>query len=114
VLVISNLIPSFILTLSLQVNYSFYMWKTKNEVDKPWKFSTVRVLVVDEGSLVSVGIFKSVLQLLCKHSKLSKLIILGELDGRESAHSVNRAAGAAVDVSLAFALLAVGSFSHSP
>lgn len=62
-----------------QVNYSFYMWKTKNEVDKPWKFSTVRVLVVDEGSLVSVGIFKSVLQLLCKHSKLSKLIILGDV-----------------------------------
>ncbi|XP_029398311.1 DNA helicase B isoform X3 [Mus pahari] len=63
-----------------QVNYSFYMWKMKNEVDKPWKFSTVRVLVVDEGSLVSVGIFKSVLKLLCEHhSKLSKLIILGDV-----------------------------------
>ncbi|GAB1295609.1 DNA helicase B [Apodemus speciosus] len=61
-----------------QVNYSFYMWK-KNEVDKPWKFSTVRVLVVDEGSLVSVGIFKSVLKLLCEHSKLSKLVILGDI-----------------------------------
>ncbi|XP_028614967.1 DNA helicase B [Grammomys surdaster] len=61
-----------------QVNYSFYMWK-KNEVDKPWKFSTVRVLVVDEGSLVSVGIFKSVLKLLCEHAKLSKLIILGDI-----------------------------------
>lgn len=61
-----------------QVNYSFYMWK-KNKVDKPWKFSTVRVLVVDEGSLVSVGIFKSVLKLLCEHSKLSKLVILGDI-----------------------------------
>lgn len=61
-----------------QVNYSFYMWK-KNEADKPWKFSTVRVLVVDEGSLVSVAIFKSVLKLLREHSKLSKLVILGDV-----------------------------------
>ncbi|KAH0515360.1 DNA helicase B [Microtus ochrogaster] len=61
-----------------QVNYSFYYWK-KFKADKPWKFSTVRVLVVDEGSLVSVGIFKSVLKLLCEHAKLSKLIILGDI-----------------------------------
>lgn len=47
--------------------------------DMPWKFSSVRVLVVDEGSLVSVGIFKSVLNLLCERSQLSKLIILGKL-----------------------------------
>ncbi|XP_008566056.1 PREDICTED: DNA helicase B, partial [Galeopterus variegatus] len=60
-----------------QVNYSFYLWKKKMMTKgKPWKFSSVRVLVVDEGSLVSVGIFKSVLNLLCEHSKLSKLIIL--------------------------------------
>lgn len=39
----------------------------------------MRVLVVDEGSLVSVLIFKSVLNLLLEHSKLSKLIILGKL-----------------------------------
>ena len=45
----------------------------------PWKFSSVRVLVVDEGSLVSVRIFKSVLNLLCEHSQLSKLIVLGKL-----------------------------------
>ncbi|XP_075407439.1 DNA helicase B [Tenrec ecaudatus] len=63
-----------------QVNYSFYLWK-KNKTTKniPWKFSSIRVLVVDEGSLVSVGIFKSVLNLLCEHSKLSKLIILGDI-----------------------------------
>lgn len=34
---------------------------------------------MDEGSLVSVRIFKSVLKLLCEHSKLSKLIILGDI-----------------------------------
>ncbi|XP_006859673.1 PREDICTED: DNA helicase B [Chrysochloris asiatica] len=63
-----------------QVNYSFYLWeKHKMAKEKPWKFSSVRVLVVDEGSLVSVGIFKSVLNLLCEHSKLSKLIVLGDI-----------------------------------
>ncbi|XP_049638747.1 DNA helicase B [Suncus etruscus] len=65
-----------------QVNYSFYLWKTKvgiKDNNKPWKFASVRVLVMDEGSLVSVRIFKSVLNLLCEHSKLSKLIILGDI-----------------------------------
>ncbi|XP_053410770.1 DNA helicase B isoform X2 [Nycticebus coucang] len=61
-----------------QVNYSFYLWRSKM-VNKPWRFSSVRVLVVDEGSLVSVGIFKSVLNLLCEHSKLKKLIVLGDI-----------------------------------
>ncbi|XP_054436041.1 DNA helicase B [Pteronotus mesoamericanus] len=62
-----------------QVNYSFYLWKKIMNMSSPWKFSSVRVLVVDEGSLVSVGIFKSVLNLLLEHSKLSKLIILGDI-----------------------------------
>ncbi|XP_060050960.1 DNA helicase B isoform X2 [Erinaceus europaeus] len=63
-----------------QVNYSYYSWKEKSSTkDKPWKFSSIRVLVVDEGSLVSVGILRSVLRLLCEHSKLSKLIILGDI-----------------------------------
>ncbi|XP_032710778.1 DNA helicase B isoform X2 [Lontra canadensis] len=63
-----------------QVNYSFYLWEKKSPAkNRPWKFSSVRVLVVDEGSLVSVRIFKSVLKLLCEHSKLSKLIILGDI-----------------------------------
>lgn len=42
-----------------------------------WKFSTVRVLVVDEGSLVSVQILHSILSLLTKHADLQKFIILG-------------------------------------
>uniref|UniRef100_A0A8C7B208 DNA helicase B n=1 Tax=Neovison vison TaxID=452646 RepID=A0A8C7B208_NEOVI len=63
-----------------QVNYSFYLWEKKSPAkNRPWKFSSVRVLVVDEGSLVSVRIFKSVLKLLCEHSKLSKLIVLGDI-----------------------------------
>nr|XP_012300374.2 DNA helicase B isoform X2 [Aotus nancymaae] len=57
-----------------QVNYSFYLWNKKMmTTDKPWKFSSVRVLVVDEGSLVSVGIFKSVLNLLCDIRQLPSI-----------------------------------------
>lgn len=55
------------------------MDKENSENNSPWRFSSVRVLVVDEGSLVSVVIFKSVLNLLLEHSNLSKLIILGKL-----------------------------------
>lgn len=62
-----------------QINFSFYLWDKKSTKDSPWKFSSVKVLVVDEGSLVSVGIFRSVLYLLLAHSKLSKLIILGDI-----------------------------------
>ncbi|XP_036155158.1 DNA helicase B isoform X2 [Myotis myotis] len=67
-----------------QVSYSFYFWKKtmdkeNSENNSPWRFSSVRVLVVDEGSLVSVVIFKSVLNLLLEHSNLSKLIILGDI-----------------------------------
>ncbi|KFO24773.1 DNA helicase B [Fukomys damarensis] len=63
-----------------QVNYSFYFWNQKlKKKNLSWKFSSVRFLVVDEGSLVSVGIFKSILKLLCEHSRLSKLIILGDI-----------------------------------
>lgn len=43
-----------------------------------WKFSKVRVLVVDEGSLVSVQILHSLLSMLSKHAQLQKFIILGK------------------------------------
>ncbi|KAM8978543.1 DNA helicase B [Sarcophilus harrisii] len=65
-----------------QVKYSFYSWQRTNrklEHKIPWKFSSVRVLVVDEGSLVCVAIFRSVLNLLRKHARLVKLIILGDI-----------------------------------
>uniref|UniRef100_A0A8C0GY66 DNA helicase B n=1 Tax=Chelonoidis abingdonii TaxID=106734 RepID=A0A8C0GY66_CHEAB len=61
-----------------QVMYSFYSWMLRDG-QKPWKFSTVTVLVVDEGSLVSVQMLSSVLKLLCDHAQLSKLIILGDI-----------------------------------
>ncbi|XP_068937081.1 DNA helicase B isoform X2 [Petaurus breviceps papuanus] len=65
-----------------QVKYSFYSWqKINQELEEkiPWKFSSVKVLVVDEGSLVCIAIFRSVLNLLRKHARLVKLVILGDI-----------------------------------
>ncbi|XP_015483176.1 DNA helicase B isoform X3 [Parus major] len=58
-----------------QIIYSFKSWRRSDQA-QPWKFSTVTVLVVDEGSLVSVHILSLVLKLLCEHAQLAKLIIL--------------------------------------
>ncbi|NXO62786.1 HELB helicase, partial [Phainopepla nitens] len=60
-----------------QIIYSFKSWMRRAEA-KPWKFSEVTVLVVDEGSLVSVHILSLVLKLLREHAQLAKLIILGD------------------------------------
>ncbi|NXY46616.1 HELB helicase, partial [Ceuthmochares aereus] len=60
-----------------QVIYSFRSWRQSEQV-QPWKFSTVTILIVDEGSLVSVHILSLVLKLLCEHAQLAKLIILGD------------------------------------
>ncbi|NWI87443.1 HELB helicase, partial [Pitta sordida] len=60
-----------------QIIYSFKSWK-RSERAQPWKFSTVTILIVDEGSLVSVRILSLVLKLLCEHAQLAKLIILGD------------------------------------
>ncbi|NWV28442.1 HELB helicase, partial [Origma solitaria] len=60
-----------------QIIYSFKSWR-RSEKALPWKFSAVTVLIVDEGSLVSVHILSLVLKLLCEHAQLAKLIILGD------------------------------------
>ncbi|NWU89363.1 HELB helicase, partial [Upupa epops] len=60
-----------------QIIYSFRSWRQKQQ-EEPWKFSTVTVLIVDEGSLVSVHILSVVLKLLREHAQLAKLIILGD------------------------------------
>lgn len=63
-----------------QVLWSFMTVK-KDPSGNPqdWKFSKVRVLVVDEGSLVSVQILHSILSMLTKHAQLQKFIILGDV-----------------------------------
>ncbi|NXU96752.1 HELB helicase, partial [Cettia cetti] len=60
-----------------QIIYSFKSWRRSHQ-EHPWKFSEVTVLIVDEGSLVSVHILSLVLKLLCEHAQLAKLIILGD------------------------------------
>lgn len=72
---------------------------------------------MDEGSLVSVGIFNSVLKLLCEHTKLSKLIILGELKIlRESARAADSKHGGCCvgDAPPGSGLSEAGSDSHGP
>lgn len=57
------------------------MHSKKGPNGKPldWKFANVRVLVVDEGSLVCVQILSSLLSMLTKYAQL-KFIILGEVE----------------------------------
>ncbi|XP_048882722.1 DNA helicase B isoform X2 [Brienomyrus brachyistius] len=61
------------------------LWSFMNEekdgsgAPKKWKFSSVRVFVVDEGSLMCVQIFHSVLKMLTDYGQLQKIIILGDL-----------------------------------
>ncbi|KAI4897650.1 hypothetical protein NFI96_025736 [Prochilodus magdalenae] len=63
-----------------QVLWSFMKAK-KNQNGEPenWKFAPVRVLVVDEGSLVCVQILHSLLTMLTKYAKLQKFILLGDI-----------------------------------
>ncbi|XP_055793255.1 DNA helicase B isoform X2 [Salvelinus fontinalis] len=63
-----------------QVHWSFMQAKKDpNEAPKEWKFACVRVLVVDEGSLVCVQLLHSVLTMLTKHAQLRKFVILGDV-----------------------------------
>nr|XP_020641675.1 DNA helicase B [Pogona vitticeps] len=61
-----------------QVIYSYYGWRESNG-KSPWKFSTVNVLVVDEGSLVPVGVLSRALEYLFYSARLTKLVILGDV-----------------------------------
>ncbi|XP_030624448.1 DNA helicase B [Chanos chanos] len=63
-----------------QVLWNF-MCAKKSADWKPddWKFSSVRVLVVDEGSLVCVQILHSILTILTQYAQLKKFIILGDV-----------------------------------
>ncbi|XP_067283463.1 DNA helicase B-like [Pseudorasbora parva] len=63
-----------------QVLWSFMnAEKDPSGYPKNWKFSKARVLVVDEGSLVSVQILHSVLSMLTEHAELQKFIMLGDV-----------------------------------
>ena len=68
-----------------QVKYSFHAHQTKmrncpsDAINKPWKFSKVEVLIVDECSLVSVHMFATVLSVLLKYADLRKIVLLGDI-----------------------------------
>ena len=65
-----------------QVLYSFNNWvnnKFEKNVREPWSFANVRVLVVDECSLVSVTLFSRLLHILQSNSRLAKVILLGDI-----------------------------------
>ncbi|XP_042169709.1 LOW QUALITY PROTEIN: DNA helicase B [Oncorhynchus tshawytscha] len=63
-----------------QVVWSFMQAKKDpSGAPEEWKFACVRVLVVDEGSLVCVQLLHSVLTMLTKHAQLRKFVILGDV-----------------------------------
>uniref|UniRef100_V9K8Y7 DNA helicase B n=1 Tax=Callorhinchus milii TaxID=7868 RepID=V9K8Y7_CALMI len=64
-----------------QVMWSFYNAEKCKITGKPidWMFSQVNVLIIDEGSLVSVQVLSSVLRMLMEYALLQKLIILGDV-----------------------------------
>ncbi|XP_006633635.2 DNA helicase B [Lepisosteus oculatus] len=63
-----------------QVVWSFMQAKKAEDgAPKEWKFAKVQAFVVDEGSLVSVQILHSVLNMLVRYAQLKKLILLGDV-----------------------------------
>lgn len=63
-----------------QVLWSFqHLKKDSSGAQQKWKFASVRVLVVDEGSLVCVQLLHTILTMLTRHAQLRKFIILGDI-----------------------------------
>ena len=64
--------------VSPQVIWKFNNAEKNGDGELNWEFESVRVLVLDEGSLVPVGLLHSVLSKLISHAKLQKFVLLGE------------------------------------
>ncbi|MBN3307978.1 HELB helicase, partial [Amia calva] len=62
-----------------QVLFSYWIHKNEPGFPENWLYAETQVLVVDEGSLVSVKILYCVLEALEKHAKLNKFIIMGDV-----------------------------------
>ncbi|XP_051885728.1 DNA helicase B isoform X2 [Pristis pectinata] len=60
-------------------NFNITQYPKEKRAVFDWKFSDVQVLIVDEGSLVSVKNLCTVLNLLMTYANLKKLIILGDI-----------------------------------
>ena len=87
----TNKVNGIVDTISTAVSKNYVspqvIWKFNNaekkrkengDVELNWEFESVRVLVLDEGSLVPVGLLHSVLSKLISHAELQKFILLGE------------------------------------
>src|SRR6218665_400383 len=61
-----------------QVGFSYFAWKRNPTMS--WRFTSVRVLIVDECSLVPVTIFQRVLKALLTDAQLSKVVLLGDVN----------------------------------
>lgn len=62
-------------------SYKAYRIKqAQNQEDFPWKFAQVRVVAIDETSMVSPELLSSFLDCLMKECKMEKLIFLGDID----------------------------------
>ncbi|XP_029016931.1 DNA helicase B isoform X2 [Betta splendens] len=60
-------------------NFMRKMKKRGTTDPEQWQFKNVRVLIVDEGSMVPVQLLHSVLKILIQHANLRKFIILGDI-----------------------------------
>ena len=56
-----------------QVISSYKMWKQSEQIS-PWKFSAVRIVAVDECSMVSIEVIQWLLKYLIEGSKLCKIV----------------------------------------
>ena len=60
-----------------QVISSYKLWKSSDQ-QSPWKFSAVRIVAVDECSMVSIEVIQWLLRYMLEGSKLTKVVLLGD------------------------------------
>ena len=62
-----------------QVLFSFRRWRQKDDQEGEWKFAQTRVCAVDECSMVSLELFASLIKCLQQASRLTKIVLLGDV-----------------------------------
>jgi len=60
-----------------QILASYKLWRA-GEKASPWKFSTTRVVAIDECSMVSIELFSFLIKYLRADSRLQKVVLLGD------------------------------------
>jgi DNA helicase B len=75
-----------------QIIWSYRLYVTKLmklNTDAEWKFKSVKILVVDECSMVAVSTFSTLLTTLMENSKLRRIVLLGDVRQLPSIESGN-------------------------